>query len=101
MDNRLPSKNVGKYDAVRIIGTFTKDNIVYGRAAMQSYWYGIPMDKLTLEDSLYNTDMDLPTKVAMRGQLSPSESRLVMLAKTVARYQAIMTSVTKNKQRSK
>lgn len=97
MDNRLPAKRVGKYDAVRIIGTFTKDNILYGRAAMHSYWYGIPMDKITAEDVLYNTDMDLPTRVAMRGQLSPSERRLVVLAKSVARYKQIISSVRNRK----
>lgn len=99
MDNRYKPKQVGRYDGVNIIGTFTKDGILYGRAAVKGYWYGVPMSKMTPDDVLYNTDMDLPTRVAMRGQLSPSERRLVVLAKTVARYKAIMSSVSKNKQR--
>lgn len=86
MDNRLASKTVGKYDQVRIIGTFEKDGITYGKAAMKLYWYGIPMDKMTPEDVLYNTDIDLPTKIAMRGTLDAGERRLVVLAKTIAHY---------------
>lgn len=86
VEGKLSPKSVGKFDEVRIIGTFEKEGVLYGRAAVRNFWYGVPMDKLTNEDSLYNTDMDLPTRIAMRGQLSSKEKRLVILSKAVSRY---------------
>lgn len=97
LDGRLQPKHVDKYDGVRIVGTFTKDGITYGRVALSGYWYAVPMDKLVLEDSLYNIEVDLPTRVAMRGHLSSSEKRLVVLAKTVSKYQQLV-GLIKNKQ---
>lgn len=99
MDGRLADRTVGKWDGVRIIGTFEKDGITYGRAAMANFWYGIPMDKLELEDSLYNTDVDLVTRVVMRGRLSPSERRLAMLAKTVSNYRRVAELLQRHKQK--
>ena len=97
IDGKLPAKNVGKYDGVKIIGTFEYNGILYGRPALQHYWYGVPMDMLILEDELYNTEVDLPTRVALRGQLSSSEQRLVRIAKAVAGYKRMTSLFTRNK----
>ncbi len=90
VDGRLAPKQVGRYDLVRLIGTFEKDGILWGRAAVRGYWYGIPMDKVSPEEEVYNTDVDLPTRIAMRGQLSPAERRMVWMAKTAAHYRRIV-----------
>ena len=87
IDGKLPDRHVGKYDGVNIIGTFTYNGIEYGRPALKNYWYGVPMDMIEVEDEVYNTDVDLPTRVAMRGHLSRSERRLVAMAKAVSNYQ--------------
>lgn len=86
MDGRLPTKHMGPADSMRVIGTFEREGITYARAAVPKYWYGVPMDKITSEDSLYNTDIDLPTRLAMRGHLTAAEKRMVIMAKTAAGY---------------
>lgn len=90
MDGRLSAKQVGKYDIVRLIGTFTKDGVLYGRAAVRGYWYATPMSLLESEDEVYDSTVDLPTRIAMRGHLTPAERRMVLVAKTVAHYRRIL-----------
>jgi hypothetical protein len=97
MDGRLKAKQVGKYDVVRIIGTFTKDNTLYGRAAVRGYWYGIPMALLESENDVYDSSVDLPTRIAMRGHLTPAERRMVLVAKTAAHYRRVLGWIRPNK----
>jgi hypothetical protein len=89
LDGRLPAKHVGRNDIVRIIGTFTKDGLEYARPAVRGYWYGIPSVLLTPEETVYDTDIDLPTRIALHGHLSRSEKRLVAMAKAVGQYRKL------------
>lgn len=87
-DTRRPDRELLENMAVLIAGTFTKDNVLYGRplgSVQSGYWFGIPMSNLIAEDELYNTKLDLPTKAAIN-RLSFGERITVWLSKVLSQY---------------
>lgn len=86
-DGRRPDKTIYKNQAVKLAGTFIKDGVLYGRpqgSVDGGYWFGIPMDALISEDDLYNTEVTLPEKVAMKYALSYREQIIVILSRFLA-----------------
>lgn len=87
MDGRRDSKPVYKHEGVAIFGTFEKDGVLYGRptdAIDTGYWFGIPMDKLIDEEELYNTAVDLQTKIELKHGLTLQEKGVVVLSKVLS-----------------
>lgn len=87
MDGRANSKAVYKHEGVAIFGTFEKDGVVYGRptdSIDSGYWFGIPMDKLIDEEELYNTAVDLQTKIELKHGLTLQEKGVVVLSKVLS-----------------
>lgn len=100
MDGRRPDRMLARHQGVKIFSTFVKDGVTYGRpvgSVDSGYWFGIPMDKLIDEDELYNTHVDLPTRVAMHGNLSLQEKGVVILSKFLSVGTRIATAVKKTK----
>lgn len=99
-DGRRPDRPMNKHQGVKIFGTFEKDGVIYGRplgSVDSGYWYGIPMDKLIDEDELYNTSVDLPTRVAMHGSLTVQERGVVALSRILSVGTRIATVFKKQK----
>ncbi len=99
LDNRRKPVFVPKHRGIKVFGTFEKDGVTYARptdAVDAGLWFGIPFDKLIDEDELYNTHVDLPTRVAINGSLSIQERGVVVLAKVLSVGTRIATLI-KNK----
>ena len=100
MDGRRPDRPLYKHQGVKIFSTFEKDGVLYGRplgSVDTGYWFGIPMDKLIDEEELYNTNVDLPTRVAMHGTLTVQERGVVALSRFISVGTRIATMVKKQK----
>jgi hypothetical protein len=92
MDGRRPSKTFYRKDAFYIVGTFEKDGVLYGRpgkdmdqTVASSYWWGVPMDSVMLEDELFNYRVDFPTRKAT-GRLSQREKVWDVINRTKGHY---------------
>lgn len=104
LDQRRPDVLAFKLKGVQIAGTFWKDGIQYGRPIRGKdswHWYGIPMDKLTPEDELYDTSLPLEQRVGGRyGHLTTTERYVtVPLAKALAQRVRVKDLFDKIKQK--
>jgi LysM repeat protein len=97
LDGRRPNKPIHKNQVISIGGSFIKDQTLYFRpagAAQAFIWWGIPADNLISEEAVFNTQVDLPDKVAMHYVLTVGEKFQVVLAR-------LLNSFTKIKQSTK
>ncbi|GAC1500765.1 MAG: hypothetical protein NVS1B10_04590 [Candidatus Saccharimonadales bacterium] len=101
LDTRRADHQLLKNQAVRLSGTFIKDNVLYGRPTAGidkgGYWFAVPMSNVTSEDEVFNTQVDLPTKVAMHNRLSLQEKFLVAIAQLISQYTQLSTTIKKKR----
>ena len=110
-DQKRPSKRLRDTGHYPIAGTFVKDGVEYGRP-LQSVqcspemrnWYGIPMSVLKTEQEMYDTTVDLPTKLAIRhSSLTPTEKYIIpglaMTRLSVERLKWYGKKITNKKER--
>lgn len=98
---KRPDRQLLANQEVIVSGTFIKEDVLYGRplgAAKNFLWFGVPMDNLISNAELYNGDIALAEKVALRnGVLSPSERGVVALSKILAQGTRLKTYIGKIK----
>jgi hypothetical protein len=73
---RMEDKMFYKYKGVKLKYTVEKDGILYGLPESHdktSLYWGFPMDLLTSEEELFNTNFDLPTRVYLNANLTLTE----------------------------
>ncbi len=109
IDQRRQSKQKYKLHDVDIAGTFVgPDDVVYGRpvgAVQPGYWYGVPMDALDLERPVYNTDIPLAERKAMKqNKMAPQLTAMenywyIPFSQAVAHYTKLTRRINKNKKK--
>jgi hypothetical protein len=100
LDHKRPPKTLRESSGVMIYSTFDVDGVVYARplqCAKSGTWYGIPMDKLLSEEEVYNINVSLADRVALRGRLTAQEKGVVYLSRFLSQGTKIKTIFTKHK----
>ena len=87
MDGEQPSIRRKADSSVMISGWFTHEGTPYYRVATR-HWYAIPAQfAYSVEDEPFNgIQLSLQDKLAYGATLTPEERRMVLIAKTAARY---------------
>lgn len=92
MDGISPPIHRKADSPVLVSGWFVHNGTPYYRVATR-HWYGIPTQAAySIEDEPFNGfSASLPERIAMGGTLSREERRMVLFAKTAAKYNRIKT----------
>ena len=100
LDRKHPPITLHAAKGVKIYSTFIHEGRTYGRplaSARRGSWYGIPMDKMTVEDEVYDYNVSLADKVAMHSSLTFQERGVVYLSRMLSQGTKIKTFITKHK----
>lgn len=96
MDGRRPARTLERGKGVKLAYLFEKDGVTYGLPtshSVNSFWYGIPMDKLMLKpDGVYTiTTGNTPGRNV---KLSLEERAVVVLSKVLSQYTRFTSSLS-------
>lgn len=101
LDARHPDRLRSKYDEIVTTGVFTgPDGNEYERPPRSStsyHWYGIPPHMLEPEAEVYNTNLELYEKVAMRQPLTLAEKTFEVFARNVTELRRLKVGYDKFK----
>jgi LysM repeat protein len=102
-ETKRPDRLLRAHSGVIITGTFEYKDQLFGRPRRGKdswHWYGIPMEKLILEDEMFTPPViTLPEKVAIKQPLSLEERGVVLLSRALGQGTQITAKFKKLKKK--